>query len=76
MSLWTQTDLDSAKTALLEMLTGQLDSVSFSVGAGSRSVTYNRASMPQLRMLIAEMKLCVDTATNGNTFTIRTEKGL
>lgn len=74
MSFWTQDDLDSAKTALLEMLSGQMDSVSFSVGAGSKSVEFNRASMPQLRELIAEMKQSVSPA--GNTLTLRTHKGL
>ena len=59
-----QAMLSAAQTALGALMSGQkVVPVSYAQGDGSKSVTYQQASLPNLRMWIAEIQMAIGRLT-------------
>lgn len=58
--LWTQSDIDALKAAILALATGtRVQEVSYS-GPPARTVTYHASDLGQMRALLASMQPDVD----------------
>lgn len=71
--IFTQTDVDSIKAALLALATGQRV---VSATVNGKRIDYGQADVPQLTKLLSVMEASLSTSKASRTYLMETSKGL